>query len=215
MTNTRERSMTRVIYASLWLSAALLSHGATVMAQPVAGIKVHGQWTIDVRAQDGSLVLHREFKNALTQDGAYLLMEVLGGGYTHGEWLLRLDGVPDSVAPCSEANTPHSCMIAEPTYLDYTNAVVPTRDSRNLTVQRPGDRIVMSGSITASRAGSVGAVRSFQTLCYAGVPALSCKGNDPSGSIMGLGAFTAATLPQPINVVAGQIIQVTFVVTFS
>ena len=43
------------------------------------GIQVHGDWTIEVSDPDGNLVERREFKNALTNEGAYFVVDLLQG----------------------------------------------------------------------------------------------------------------------------------------
>ena len=63
---------------------------------PAEGIKVHGQWTIEVRETDGTLVSRHEFENELTDCGAAILAGVLATVGDFGRWLVVLDLGKDS-----------------------------------------------------------------------------------------------------------------------
>src|SRR5688572_18634480 len=69
-------------------AAADPGHGA-----PADGIKVHGDWTIEIRNPDGSLASRHEFKNALIPTmGSPLLAGLLGNFYEDTTWGIRLWG---------------------------------------------------------------------------------------------------------------------------
>jgi hypothetical protein len=73
------------------------------------GIKIYGQWTIEVRNRDGSVAKHVEFENALDPSyGAYLLAGLLSGNLTPGPWGIQVYGV---VSPCMNAS---SCFLVPP-----------------------------------------------------------------------------------------------------
>ena len=61
------------------------------------GIKVHGQWIIEVRNPDGTVVTRREFENALVTPG--LLALILGRQNSVGLWLVVLCP-PSGSLPC-------------------------------------------------------------------------------------------------------------------
>jgi len=151
------------------------------------GIKVHGHWTIEVRNPDGTLVTHREFENALTPFGTLSLAFILSRSKTPGLWTIHLGG----------ANT--AIDIYEPAEAD--GAVV----FKNLSVQgfnTPLDGgVKLSGSATAATNGNIAVVGTAVQL-------------QPCGPC-GYGGFSAATLATPVNITAGQFIQVTVRISFS
>src|SRR3981189_2434482 len=61
---------------------------AVPMMQPASAapgaIVVHGHWSFDVVEPDGRLVRHTDVENALTSDGAKLLVDMLAGDVTRG-----------------------------------------------------------------------------------------------------------------------------------
>lgn len=67
------RNLLWVLVAGLLL---LLAVAPTASAQD-EGIKVHGDWVIEVLNPDGTLVTRHEFKNALTADGKQFLANLL------------------------------------------------------------------------------------------------------------------------------------------
>lgn len=153
------------------------------------GIKVHGHWTIEVRNPDGTLVTHREFENALTPFGGQCLAFILTRHKTPGLWKIHLGG----------ANT--AIDIYEPAEPAGAGAGV----FKNLSVQgfnTPVDGgVKLSGSATAQMDGSI-------ALVGTGVQLQPC--DDPCG----YGQFSAATLATPVNVSAGQFVQVTVRISF-
>src|SRR5688572_27219292 len=77
---------------------AQMSNGA---GGPQEGIKVRGQWAIEVKTPDGALVKRVEFDNALVFDGQTRLANYLGRTRTPGRWsVIVFDGLctPDSGA---------------------------------------------------------------------------------------------------------------------
>lgn len=62
------------------------------------GIRVYGQWTIEVRNRDGSVAKHVEFENSLLQTGEAALALLLSGNAVPGGWMLAVQGDP---SPCS------------------------------------------------------------------------------------------------------------------
>ena len=160
-------------------------------------IGVHGGWVIDVRNADGSLAAHREFENALQPDGASALVSVLSGANAFGPMAISLDG---SAHPCSlerfgiVAGLP--CIFA------------PTAASQ----LQPTGALVLTGTVTASANGVIDVVSTLsQTSCGAGP--------SPCGPVSPQLTFTqfsfAGSPIAPIQVVVGQVIQVTVTLSFS
>lgn len=205
---------------SALVALVLLQIPHTAIAQS-EGVKVHGRWTIDIREPNGTLVTHREFDNALMDNSRYILASILRGDYTHGEWQIVLEGagsIPGELSPatsaCSIDGVPYFCLLVEPTHAEQYSEQ-PSWISRNLSTLPPTQAgLILKGSITAARDGLIGKVRTVQTLCNGDMRATECKGNNPNAWIVGADTFTSVVLAQPQSVVAGQIIQVTVVLSF-
>ena len=214
-------TMTRRLIAAC---AALTLAAAPLIAQQRGesskdGIKVHGHWTIDVRKADGTLVSHHEFENALVGTGGMGLGLILSRGYTMGGWVVLLDG-----GACQGPLTPF-CVIAEPT----TGAGEWDNNDLNVSVPQPPDTnaglLVLKGSVKAAVAGQLSSVRTRLHTCgpdfdinkggWYELTESQCAakaGLDLAGNVFDL---TSRTLGTPIPVTAGQLIQVTVVLSFS
>jgi hypothetical protein len=186
------------------------------------GITVHGHWVIEVRDPDGRLVQHREFENLLTSVGAQNLPLFLSGFEAPGGWYIELID-PNNTAtgsPCAGSPTPGApagaCYLTQSTstYDVFGGNPLCTTSgpcSANLTpsVGNPITGLVLTGSITATQIGNVGAVGTFLATCY---PSTSPGNNLPfytfspaqcatgksgvsNGNIQSV-SFTAAQLPQ-------------------
>ena len=55
---------------------------------PSEGIKVHGDWVIEVRQPDGTLVQRREFENKLLPMGAEMIAKILAREFTVDVWAI-------------------------------------------------------------------------------------------------------------------------------
>jgi hypothetical protein len=182
---------------------------------PREGIKVHGHWTIDVRNPDGTPASHRDFENSLEPAGAAGLVGSLSRASVTGLWLVALEGSGGS-SPCNNPSTGF-CLMAEP-----TEAPGPF-DSRNLAVSVPttgpnSGKIVLNGSLTASASGAIALVSTELDVCAVGVLPANCNLNNvlPSTAFTVFTAFIFAANNQPsVPVVAGQLVQVTVVISFS
>jgi hypothetical protein len=173
-------------------AARAASDGPPAGAQS-EGIKVHGQWTIDIRNTDGSLASHHEFKNALDSFGATALAQMLGRQTVTGVWGVSLWQI--------------ACVIGE------VGSTDPEAQFKTLTVTVPtagpnAGKLVLSGNATAEADGDIAQVGTGIGLCGANTaPAACTRFRDIP--------FTAHNFPSPIVVLAGQIIQVTVVISFS
>ena len=172
---------------------------------PREGIKVHGHWTIVIRNPDDKLVARHEFKNALTQFGSQILSGFLRGQFRPGEWAIRLSSDGGGNEPCLGSVTQQPCLIYEATS-QHANSSFPN-SFKTLTISTNSpffNHTNLNGTATAQRNGVISHVATLLESC----PPEGCDH-------FGHGAFTQTQIPSPINVVAGQIIQVTVVISFS
>jgi hypothetical protein len=182
---------------------------------PQEGIKVHGHWTIDVRNPDGTLASHAEFENALSAPlGQRVLALALNRIYVPGPWAITL-GDANGAGPCDANGAAIACRITE---VGQASAFV----FPNLTPRLPLDNVgllagtlELSGTATATHPFSVARVTTEQSMCND--PGMSPSACASSGGFSGwvVFSFTAQNLQNPVNVVAGQIIQVKVVLSFS
>jgi hypothetical protein len=190
-------------------------------------IKVHGHWTIEVRNPDGKLVTHREFENGLTLQGKDGLIRLLGRQITNGAWHVGLANTSGN-HPCeypgsgggSATATP--CQILEPSF--WAPAVVNSPyffKTLILTLPDSGG-LVLTGTATAARNGAIDLVSTRIYNCPPNNGPQTCASTNTIGQF----EFTEKQLAQPVNgscpdpacavnVVKGQIIQVTVIISFS
>ncbi len=197
--------------------ASKSSHPATPATReqpsgtPHEGIKVHGHWTIVVRNADGSVASRHEFENALfVGAGDALLTAILSRSASVGHWGVELDG-PTGSRPCNLAGLPTLCEVIEPNGNQLSGAEI----FQNLTLQPTGTPVptglVLTGSAKSTNGGQVTRVGTDIGICPANVAPSSCTPGS-GGSIQGL---TSHGLTTPINVQAGQTIDVSVVISFS
>jgi hypothetical protein len=168
------------------------------------GIKVHGDWTIEIRNPDGSLVSRHEFENALTDAGPFALSYILGRRIVDIRWEIFL-GAPNTAEGglCDNGFAPTRCRITEP------DSHPSPEVFRNLELVFPpfppipfDGTLKLVGSATAAHAGSIPAV---MTLIQANLVDFGWSGI----------SFTRKDLASPIPVAEGQIIQVSVLFSFS
>jgi hypothetical protein len=225
---SRSRSATPVPPAA---DASLLARATTPADQykgaQKEGIKVHGHWTIDVRNPDGTLATHNEFENALTPGGANILATEMGGFWAvDASWQVLLlsnstspwGGTPLTGIHAGVITSLHDPHVADPP---------PPNVSKNLSrclctgginappctvlgvphPNPPEGSFLLGGSITAQQNGTIDSVSTnkpedgVEVTAHPLAPLVngSCPPN------------TACV----VNVVAGQIIQVTVIISFS
>ena len=206
--------MTKTILATAF-ALLLLMQSVPLEAQGQReAVKVHGHWTIDIRNPDGTLVSHREFENALQVNAsANFLPNLLGRQLTVGKWDVLLDG--PSGSPCERRSffgiVSTGCLIVEPS----SSANDGSGFSSNLAVisqtfgASPGT--VLTGSVAANRTGKINEVVTRLGSCPASVAPASCGQYGDTDT----GHFSGTLLATPIDVVSGQIIQVTVRISFS
>lgn len=143
------------------------SDSPTMIAHSVLGdvgpqtIKVHGDWTIEIRNPDDSLADRRVFTNDLTADGAHALAGILAGNYTVNHWSIGASSLI-CLDPISGLET--LCGIAEDD--DPTIPDTWTQFVRGLTVNGPNDFndpavLELSGSFFVQNDGQIDRVTTF------------------------------------------------------
>ena len=173
------------------------------------GIRVHGQWTIEVFEPTGELVSRSEIQNAYDPD--FPLARLMARELSFGRWSILLDNTSLDNKPCLVDTSPQPCLLAENGSLANTGPNV----FKNLTVDVPDagadvGKLVFAGVATAQRTGSVVSVATRNHTCPAtDDPATPCDSAGLPGR-----TFTATNIT-PIPVVANQQIQVTVRISFS
>jgi hypothetical protein len=159
---------------------------------PGEGIKVHGHWTIDVRNPDGTLASHHDFENSLESTGGVALSSSLARTGVIGSWkVVLLTSSAGVVGALSETS-------------GNLTIVAPTSGPNN-------GNLVLNGSFTDVQGGLVATVESLFDVCSPGVLPASCNDANAIGETL----FTLRVLTTPVNVVPGQLVQVTVVISFS
>ena len=195
---------------------------------PREGIKVHGHWTIEVRNPDGTLVTRREFENALLPSGAAVIASLLAANVPGNNPDLRVPlawavGVGDSSGSSSEPcrRTP-----AVPIECSMTNSLgvegaSPTEFFPTLTVAVPASgpnagRLVLQGTATATnpQPSVISTVLTSLSTCAATVLPVSSSCPGRGGAIITQAVLVPGSQNPPVNLVSGQIIQVTVVISF-
>jgi hypothetical protein len=190
-----------------WLRAFVFATAVaiTAIAPPPAaaaqeGIKVHGDWTIVVRNEDGTIAARHEFKNALLPVGAGNLAGLLAGNLSVGTWFIYFDS-----SLCARQH--NDCYISTTRYpnqglLSSSNLVVTAGANQDY------GKLFLTGSLRAAAAGSIGQVVTMIMPCPGSVAATSC-------SSQGLSDFSQRLLSPAIQIVAGQTVDIIVVFSFS
>ncbi len=205
MSTRKKTSCAVLLIAALSCAPALAQSPVTSSGGPQEGIKVHGDWVIEVRNPDGGLAERREFKNALHTQGRTALAMVLGRQRSPGFWIVGVTG--PSSSPC--VGSPAGCGI----YESLAGETIPNLAgaSGNLQVTVVSGQIQLTGSVTATAATSITFVFTMNGQCPIG-STTPCLIAAPE---TGFFSTTAPNAFPPVNVVAGQIIQVTVTFSFS
>ncbi|MDO8717109.1 MAG: hypothetical protein Q7J73_09955 [Dehalococcoidales bacterium] len=173
---------------------------------PQEGIQVHGHWTIEVRNPDGTLAERREFENALGVEGDRLLSQVLGRTQSVGGWAILFNGNAFQIGGFASVGW----------ILENGGLNAPTGPGYfpTLTIDVPiagtnADKLVLSGTATAQFDGNIVTVLTRSNRRPNTEAPSSTYGGD--GAVI----FTHTTLATPINLLAGQQVLVTVVISFS
>ncbi len=191
-----------------WLPAvvaALLCCGAVSEATAQEqGIKVRGQWVVEVRNPDGTLVRRAEINNSLADTGAKLLVDVLLGRDTRRTRVERLFPVLGVTGPPVDS----AALGCAPITLDWhlQGCAVPA-DALTQAWNSRG-ALVLTGQATLAAPATFTRVATFAYTCH---PAAPC--NEPQFYNNAL--FSMASVSEPIVVAAGQVVTVLVTFTFS
>jgi len=188
------------------------------------GIKVHGQWVINVKNPDGTLAKHLEFENSLA-DGGYYLLTLMAGYVVPRAYAIRLSGNP-CIQMVNNINTPRGCeIVTDPTIGfvdgDCVNAECFYGLVTTFNVSGNGPfSMVLAGSVTVPANGIISSVQTIDIDCgYASNAALiqqspaACNASISGAPFQTLTSFSGPPLPVPVT--AGQNIQVTVTISFS
>jgi hypothetical protein len=193
------------------LAVGVVMSSAVARAQspgPQTGVKVHGEWTILIRNDDGSIASRHHFQNAFVpQLGAPLLSNLLKNTSFIKEWMISMQG-----GPCLNAGGgPSNCiLVQDPNWQSHGPEFFPTLITDAPTSGPNAGKFVLTGSAKAARATGITVVSTFGLECPSG--STTCTG--PGGAAAR--TFTSHFFGgNPINVVVGQTIDVTVVISFS
>ena len=201
-------------------STDTMSEAATSDEISAEGITVHGNWVIEVLEQDGTPVSRHEFENALDTNGSEILAKLLAGERRLGQWGVYLGGtgvggsgqpVPD--APCHDSTgAVAGCYIIE-NPATFSAALYAPNYAQNLQTNRVGSTLVLTGSKTADRGGTVDIVSTLVGWCtnFTSSPA-TC--DQPVRAGTGIDNFTTKPLSSSISVLNDQQLNVTVTLSF-
>jgi len=169
------------------------------------GIKVHGQWKLQVRQPNGRVVRTYRFHNDLYPAfGAGRIAQMLLGSSSPGSWQIYLFGPPASM-PCEQFGSPSGCSIVKPGW----GGVGATFD--NLVQSPISGGLRLRGTAIADRDGQISNVWTYLSGCSASVAPSACDASNTSSTTV----VTSRTLPTAVNLGAGQQVLVTVDLTFS
>lgn len=179
-------------------------------AGPTEGIAVHGDWKIEVYDPDGTLAESHEFSNHLTDGGRSLLAQLLTGVGSSPEWEIVLGDLGGldftGTSPCTDAYPVEVGAFANP-----VNPTVFLEEACYIAVeaeiedQSAASRIILNGSVDAARDGTIDIVETQGTTFI----------SEPNTSFFETKVFTRNTEIDPVDVTAGQTIQVTVEISFT
>lgn len=186
-------------------------------AQQREGIRVHGDWVIEVLNADGTLAQRHEFKNALVLGhGDVALADLLSRKVSAGRWEVRLFPEDDqhlTGAVCAKGGDPSQCVVTEP-YPGSTDNLQEFYTLQVLNPLGPLGKLELVGSATASRAGNIKSVDTRIYRCAPTTGPAECLVTPPGPAAAAI-VLTRRDLPDPISITVGQIVQVKVVLSFS
>jgi hypothetical protein len=206
-------------------AASTAAQQATSVAPPAAaraqkgsdgvqdGIQLHGNWVLDIRNPDGTLVAHSEFKNALQVSGQTALADLLAGQPLY-DWYVTFNGTGSldgnsgpATGPLCNSGDGGVCYVLTPggPLAGNLPSNISTRDTIFPTLSKAssGGKFILTGTFTVTVVGG-GHVDSVFTHLVTG-----------ASSTLVARVLTKATLPTPVVVAQGQIVQFTYTLSFS
>lgn len=192
-----------------WARSAGSRHASalTPTASRSENITVHGQWRLEVRNPDGTVVSVVSFHNDPTQ-AAQAIATILARAFSPGFFWIQL-GSSTANPACVSSGTPVSCIITDPADVGPYSSESST--FKNLTTSHTTfqSSITLNGSITAQRDGNVDQVSSNIWVCNpTTAPSTPCASSS-------FWPFTSRTLGSPVSLVTGQQLLVTVTLSFS
>lgn len=179
-----------------------VSRGVTTT--PGSGVKqrvrVDGHWRIEIRDPDGTLASEHEFHNRF--DGAVWLGKMLAREISAGRYEIQLREAGAVPRICGDDT---NCRIRE--FQSVYSGVDPNKNLR--VSSSPSAPLKLSGSATATASTNINHVSVYMYVCASAAPGCGSTVLDPSPVPM-----SSHALPQLIDVVNGQQIQVTVTFTF-
>jgi hypothetical protein len=203
------------------------AHGEAQPKGNHEGITVHGHWIIEIRNPDGKVVTHREFENNLEQpSGGVILANIVSGTSVPGEFSVLLPVTCVSgITFCVISSTGGAVVGAVTIPSDVQSAfgvgvegvfctgtgTNPAACPQTLSVSALGGSVILTGSVVAVTAGSVGGVTTSQARCTnTNITLTAClQGN---GSVQPL---TGTLISPAIAYGANQTVAVTVMITFA
>jgi hypothetical protein len=186
---------------TLFALLAVAPPRAGAQGGPREGIRVHGDWTIVVRNEDGSIAARHQFRNALVNPE--LLARLLVRGGSTGRWQVQVGAAGGSPQPCLIPSPPLTvpCTLEEPSNT--------TTRPGNLTVSVDGETVLIQGSVRALAAAQIALVTTALVLCSPSeLPSINCGG--------GAHLFTQKDVSTlNISVGANQTMDITVRISFS
>ena len=161
------------------------------------GIKAHGEYEIEVRDPDGTLVAKRAVPNTVTASGKSRIAQALFGGGAPSVWMLRLLGTP---APCTGG--PSACVMT------FGNATYTTHSPTQQTLSKTlaGRTIVFSASYLAS-------VPSNSSAAGGKITGVDLHPTKPPANMNY--TFSSATVSPGVAYTKGQTINVTYTISIN
>lgn len=200
---TSSRNATAPAGAQHGASNAAPANNETAADSQGTGIKVHGHWTIVVRSPDGSVASRHEFENSLMPGGQKFLASLLARQATPFNWAVAIG------AFCGTTAAVKACNLVEPAVANdaaavtfYGQTLAPVLSVSAPTTGADAGKFIITGSVNAVVAGQVTQVKTY---------AISHTTN-----ALLITSFTSTNLTQQaIAVQAGQVIDVSVVISFS
>lgn len=199
-----------VVSASLAWAKAEGSHTAKPLAPSASRseqIQVHGQWRVEVRNPDGSVVSVTYFHNDPDR-AATAITTILTRTYSPGFWWIGLSSSTFN-GPCVINGAPAGCRLVDPNdsgeFATGTNVFKTVMTSPNAS----STAINLSGSMIAQRDGDVDIVSTNIEVCSP-----STAPSAPCGAFAYWG-FTLRSLASAVSLVTGQQLLVAVVLSFS
>jgi hypothetical protein len=164
--------------------AAVKPVAATAETQPAAkpsggmseGIQVHGEWTIVVRNEDGSIAARYEFHNALVN--LSVLPTLLNRQGSTGGWAIFLIGPTPTEQPCVRGGgiitIAQQCVL-----LEVVDGFSPIGAVGGLGVSVDNNALVLMGSMRAQNPSHIAIVVTAFTVCGPSqAPSSTCTTSD-------------------------------------